>query len=190
MSKAGLDAEVGAPKRPPRPSRARWYILAGPARAVHGPDLSRGQLGLAERRQGPAGGPHDACDDHRPFRRGHRPPRPVLLPRLLAGARGDHRPDPGPGPDRPGEQYVEVEQRQGTATYCCWAALVLAVGIRLDQGHPPAQTADHVQTSALDYPAAPQAVLERPADGHEKRQPLMRRLGEQMRIEGDQMAGW
>ena len=29
MSKAGLDAEVGAPKRPPRPSRARWYILAG-----------------------------------------------------------------------------------------------------------------------------------------------------------------
>ena len=29
MSKAGLDAEVGAPKRPPRPSQARWYILAG-----------------------------------------------------------------------------------------------------------------------------------------------------------------
>ncbi len=29
MSKAGLDAEVGAPKRPPRPSRARWYILLG-----------------------------------------------------------------------------------------------------------------------------------------------------------------
>lgn len=29
MSKAGLDAEAGAPKRPPRPSRARWYILAG-----------------------------------------------------------------------------------------------------------------------------------------------------------------
>ena len=29
MSKAGLDAEVGAPKRPPRPSRACWYILAG-----------------------------------------------------------------------------------------------------------------------------------------------------------------
>ena len=29
MSKAELDAEVGAPKRPPRPSRARWYILLG-----------------------------------------------------------------------------------------------------------------------------------------------------------------
>ena len=29
MNRAGLDAEVGAPKRPPRPSRARWYILAG-----------------------------------------------------------------------------------------------------------------------------------------------------------------
>ena len=29
MSKAELDAEVGAAKRPPRPSRARWYILLG-----------------------------------------------------------------------------------------------------------------------------------------------------------------
>ena len=29
MSKAGPDADVGAPERPPRPSRARWCILAG-----------------------------------------------------------------------------------------------------------------------------------------------------------------
>jgi hypothetical protein len=29
MSKAGLDIEVGEPKRPPRASQARWYILLG-----------------------------------------------------------------------------------------------------------------------------------------------------------------
>jgi hypothetical protein len=29
MSKAELDIEVGAEKPPPRPSRARWYILLG-----------------------------------------------------------------------------------------------------------------------------------------------------------------
>ena len=29
MSKAELDIEVGEPKRPPRASRARWYILLG-----------------------------------------------------------------------------------------------------------------------------------------------------------------
>src|SRR4051794_14289899 len=75
---------------------------AGPAPTVHRPDLPRRQLRISERRQGPTGGHHDARDDHRPLRRGHRPQRPVLLPPILAHARGRLRPGPGPRADRPG----------------------------------------------------------------------------------------
>ena len=102
MSEAELDAEVGAPKRPPRPSRARWYILLG----LLLPFTALTYLAVS------SGSPGDVRD------------RPVVLTTLatitgpfvgaiarngqscclglLAQARGGLRPGPGPRADRPG----------------------------------------------------------------------------------------